>query len=57
MTRKKNYHSQPYWEKEKPQEVKTDKLWFSYYPVAGKLQIAAYFPKDGEDIKAKVEYT
>jgi hypothetical protein len=55
MTRKKNYHSQPYWEKEKPQEVKTDKLWFSYYPVAGKLQIAAYFPKDDEDIKAKVE--
>jgi hypothetical protein len=52
MTR--NYRNKPYWELEKPQEVKTDKIWLSYYPAAGKLQIATYFAKDGQDIKAKV---
>ncbi|TDA64504.1 MAG: hypothetical protein D9V47_13795 [Clostridia bacterium] len=48
------YRGQPYWEREKPQEVKTGRIWLSYYPGAGKLQIAGYFTKDGEDVRTKV---
>lgn len=52
----KNHYrkGEAYWETEQPTEVKTKRLWLSYYPNAGKLQIAAYFTKDGEDIRAKV---
>jgi len=42
------------WLKEKPEEIKTDKLWLSYYRSAGKLQIAHYFSKDGQDTRTKV---
>ncbi len=31
---------QPYWEIETPQEIQTDKFWLTYYPEAGRLQIA-----------------
>jgi hypothetical protein len=43
-----------YWTKEQPVEVMTRRLWFSYYPKAGKLQIAAIFVKGGQIFRAKV---
>ena len=47
-------HANRYWETEKPVEAKTKRLWLSYFPKAGKLQIASYFKKDGQDVRAKV---
>lgn len=43
-----------YWEKEKPVEVKTKRLVLRHFPNAGKLQVAAYFTKDGQEILTKV---
>ena len=50
----KSYKTEPYWLLEKPEKVKTDKLCLSYFPNAGKLQIACYFTKDGQGLQAKV---
>uniref|UniRef100_A0A7C2E2V0 Uncharacterized protein n=1 Tax=Ammonifex degensii TaxID=42838 RepID=A0A7C2E2V0_9THEO len=47
-------YGEAYWTKEQPIEVKTKRVWLSYFPQAGKLQLATYFKKDGEDIRAKV---
>ncbi|MDI6871227.1 MAG: hypothetical protein QME79_07700 [Bacillota bacterium] len=41
--RKKGYPGAPYWEREAPAEVWTDRLALAYYPTAGKLQVAAAF--------------
>ncbi|MBC7343732.1 MAG: hypothetical protein H5U02_15025 [Clostridia bacterium] len=38
-----SYRGTPYWELEKPEEAQTDRVMFSYYPKAGKLQISALF--------------
>jgi len=34
------YRGPAYWEKEKPQEVITDRIALAYYPKAGKLQVS-----------------
>lgn len=51
----KSYRSDPYWEKETPEVVQTDRLIISYFPKAGKLQISrAYKDKDtGELVRGK----
>lgn len=43
-----------YWEKEQPTETTTGKIKLRYFPKAGKLQVAAYFSKDGQEILTKV---
>lgn len=40
---KTSYRGTPYWEQEKPEELQTDRVMFSYYPKAGKLQVSALF--------------
>jgi len=44
----------PYWEREQPREARTRHVLLSYYPAAGKLQIATIFEKDGQTQRAKV---
>lgn len=34
--------NKPYWETEKPVTERTGRIIVSYYPVAGKLQVASY---------------
>jgi len=51
--KKRFYRGDPYWEKEAPIETKTSKVWLSYYPKAGKLQISQLWQKDGAPQKGK----
>lgn len=47
-------YANEYWKTEKPIEAKTKRIWLSYFPKAGKLQVASYFKKDDQDVRAKV---
>ncbi|MDP2859305.1 MAG: hypothetical protein Q8P50_15215 [Bacillota bacterium] len=42
-TQAKRYVGDPYWERERPRETDTAKVRVSYFPEAGKLQIAQLF--------------
>ena len=37
------YRGERYWETEKPQEVRTDRIALAYYPKAGKFQVSLLF--------------
>ena|GEM_PF-1547234 len=50
----KPYRGEPYWEKEQPLEAATHRVALSYYPKAGKLQVASLWHKDGEAHRGKV---
>ena len=49
------YRGERYWETEKPQEVRTDRIALAYYPKAGKLQVSLLFPdrETGEKRRGK----
>jgi len=53
---RKWYRGEAYWEREKPVEAWTGRACLSYYPQAGKLQVAATFrdPETGERRRGKV---
>lgn len=38
------YRGEPYWEKEKPVEARTEHVALAYYPMAGKLQVSILYP-------------
>ena len=54
------YKRRPYWEEETPQEILTDKIWLTYYPGAGRLQIATVWknqdgPQHGKTVTMAAE--
>lgn len=53
---KRRYRGEAYWEREKPVEAATERVVLSYYPQAGKLQVAATFRdrETGERRRGKV---
>lgn len=54
------YHGNAYWETETPQEIRTDKVWLTYFPEAGRCQIATLWqnqdgPQRGKTVTLAVE--
>jgi adenylylsulfate kinase-like enzyme len=47
------HYKNEYWLNESPLEVKTERLWLTYFSQAGKLQVAQIYQKDGEDKRGK----
>ena len=48
------YRGEPYWTREQPLEAATGRVSLSYYPKAGKLQVASLWHRDGETHRGKV---
>ena len=49
-----------YWETETPHEIRTDKVWLTYFPKAGRCQIATVWhnhegPQRGKTVTLAVE--
>lgn len=54
------YRGERYWEQETPQDSRTGKVWLSYFPQAGKLQVSTIWhgedgPKRGKTVTLDVE--
>lgn len=48
------YRGERYWEKETPQEAPTGRVWLTYFPMAGKLQVSQVWRgEDGEPRRGK----
>jgi hypothetical protein len=53
-SRGRDYPGEPYWEREQPREARTGRLWLSYFPQAGKLQIRRFWlDRDGRPRRAQ----
>ncbi len=59
---KRRYRGDAYWEREVPQEARSGRVWLSWFPQAGKLQISQVWqdresgePRRGKTITLDVE--